>query len=235
MRADVISRSPTGDNGAGLSVGDKPLSHIDLAVILDEYASLHREVQNMCNEKLEVGSSSSSETHVGGSCDESAQLNHAEVTSHAADQNRSVDGTSAADQDGRPTAGSDETTCQESDAGRGIDTKTGSSSPACDVAPITSAKTERSTNGEFEGVERVISTELQSDSAAGVKGCGGDSKTGDNGPEHTLVNDCVSSPVKTTVPMETDDACGLASKSSSQVPAVVLENDVLQVSLSVSY
>jgi len=53
LRADAASRSSY--DGGLMSAVDKSLDNVDLAVMLDEYAALHREVQNMCNQKLEVG------------------------------------------------------------------------------------------------------------------------------------------------------------------------------------
>ena len=61
LRADAVSRSVGNEVDDALSdsgftdAADKSLSNVDLAVMLDEYAAMHREVQNMCNEKLDVG------------------------------------------------------------------------------------------------------------------------------------------------------------------------------------
>jgi hypothetical protein len=59
LRTEAALRSSA--NSGETSVGvtdmsgiDKSCGHIDIAVMLDEYAALHREIQNMCNEKLEI-------------------------------------------------------------------------------------------------------------------------------------------------------------------------------------
>jgi hypothetical protein len=247
LRAEAASRSSTGgvDTSGGvtdMAAVDKSCNRIDIAVMLDEYAALHREVQNMCNEKLEIGPPDKPVVDLQRH-DEVMNVEDASVAA-AADVSSEPVNTASLDadivSDGHHVLGGVDDALNETDA---ADSQKLNSSVETEVRVASSGTGEAVPVGDLglcsiaasDASDVPHTAELPPTSAATAEG-ESMSTLGDAVAEQlTAINTIAATPPNASDSADGGSSSSLTNKSDLQPVAVVVDNDLLQVNLCVVF
>jgi hypothetical protein len=242
LRTEVASRSSTGNGDTSIGVSeaghiDKSCNHMDLAIMLDEYAALHREVQNMCNEKLEIGPP---EKAVGESLssDEMTKADNATVAADVSqepgnmcrlDADISDEGQLCATVDQAPTVTDAADTCHQLNSVVETEIRVTSA----DLCDMVSAENLEQCNvvASSDASHPPIVAELPSSSADTAE-CETSSAVVDAAAEQKVADTTFASSLpEASDGFDNNQFSSLTSKSDSHPAAVVVDDDLLQVSV----